>query len=89
MLAPPDPSPGRERRKENEMSKNNSIERLSEEVVLIDGKYYQSMTDEESAEFIWATSKIICECGHGVKLHTHHCGAPFCPCTKSVHQVVE
>jgi len=71
------------------MSENMVFERLSKEVVLIDGKYYKSMTDEESAEFIWGTNRAICECGHSVKMHTGHCGSPFCQCRKSVHQVVE
>ena len=30
-----------------------AFERLASDVVLIDGKYYQQMTDEQSASFIW------------------------------------
>lgn len=32
------------------------FERLTPEVILIDGKYYRAMTDEECADFIWGIS---------------------------------
>lgn len=33
--------------------KVNEFERVSDEVVLIDGKYYRLMTDDEVRKFIW------------------------------------
>ena len=31
------------------------IERLTEKIIIIDGKHYRLMTDEECADFIWKT----------------------------------
>lgn len=46
---------GRKYLKELNMSeKTNEFERVSEEVVLIDGKHYRVMSDEEVASFVWS-----------------------------------
>ena len=36
----------------------SEFERVSHEVVLIDGKYYRLMSDEECAKFIWGEETV-------------------------------
>jgi hypothetical protein len=45
-----------------EMEKINEFERVSDDVVLIDGKHYRAMSDDEACKFIWGDAVADGKC---------------------------
>ena len=66
-----------------------AFERLTEDVILVDGKHYQQMSDEQAASLIWGSgitqnihklgTEWNCKCGTTNMLDVPICQACFLP----------